>query len=219
MRWSQHKSKSKTENSYFYNTIRKYGTQNFTFEIIKECETEELAYEYERVLIKLFNLQDKKYGYNIIEGGSGGCKGYKVSDHLKSYFKEKYVGSNSVKAKFSDDEIINILSEYSSGNFTTYDLAEKYQCGKSTMIRIINGTSYANVQYDRSEFIDIGIKNKQKEMPSGSDVKTSKLSEQDVIQIREYYGTGRHSYQELADMFGVTKTNIYNIIKYRTWKI
>lgn len=212
IRWSQHKSKSKVKNSYLYNSIKKYGIKNFTFEIIKECETENDAFEYERVLIELFNLRNKKYGYNQIEGGSGGSKGYKVKDELKKYFKEKYIGSNSVRSKFSDKDIIDILDKYSSGYFTAQELADQYHCGKSTMIRIINGTAYANIKYDRSTFAALRIKNKTKNVPRGTSVKTSKLSDKEVLKIRELYSTKQYSYQKLGDMFKVTKTNIYYIV-------
>lgn len=221
VRWSQHKSKSKrtSKDTYLYNSIRKYGAQNFTFEIIKVCDTEREAYEYERVLIELFSLRNKKYGYNIIEGGSGGSKGYKVKDSLKQFFRNKYAGSGSVRSKFSDDEIINILDEYSMNHISTYDLAKKYNCGKSTMIRIINGTSYSNILYDRSKFAEIGITNRLKNIPKGENSKSSKLSDDDVLKIRNMYKMGVYTYQQLADFFKVTKTNIYFILNNKTRKL
>ncbi len=212
IRWSQHKSKSKNNNSYFYNAIRKYGTQSFSFEIIKECETEEDAYEYERVLIELFSLRNRKYGYNIIEGGSGGSKGYKVKESLKQYFSKKYVGTNSVRSKFLKEDIYNILNDYSSCNFTTEFLSQKYNCSKSTIIRIISGKSYSNIEFDRSNFKEISKINKIKNTPHGINVKTHKLSDNDVINIRKLYSTGDYSYNDLSKKFNVSKTNIYFII-------
>ena len=218
IRWSQHKSKARTKTSnHFYNSIRKYGKENFTFEILKEFESEIVAYEYERVLVKLFSLKNRKYGLNSCDGG-GRPTGYKVKNKIKKYFKEKYTGSKSIRAKFTDEDIINILNEYSSEKYTTYELAKKYSCGKSTMIRIINGDAYSNIIYDRSNFKKIGIKNRLSGIPSGINVKLSKLSVEEVKEIRKLYLTGKYSYQDLSTKFKVTKSNIYHIIKNKTRK-
>jgi len=214
IRWSQHKSKSKTsdKNMYLYNSIRKYGHSNFTFEIIKECLYEDDAYEYERVLIELFSLRDKKYGYNIIEGGSGRSKGYKVKESIKMMFRYKYSGSKSVRAKFSDNDILQILSIYSGGDISAQELATKYHCGKSTIIRIISGTAYKNVPFDRSKFSQIAANNRINRIPRGDKSKSAKLSNDNVYEIRRMFESRKYTYQQLADLFGVTKTNIYYII-------
>lgn len=218
VRWSQHKSKSKKFRGLFLNAIRKYGYTNFNFEIIKECNTEDEAYEYERVLVELFNTRNRKIGYNVAEGGGGGSKGYKVKDKIKLYFKNKYTGSKSIRAKFTDNDIIQILTEYSTGNYTTYYLANKYNCGKSTIIRIINGTVYSNVNFDRTNFKLIGNDNRYKNMPRGELSKACKLSDDNVNNIRKLYLTNNYSYQKLADMFNVSKQNIYFIIKNKSRK-
>ena len=46
-RWNHHKSCCKNEkcheyNTPFYRALRKYGSNNFTFEIIEQCNVEEL---------------------------------------------------------------------------------------------------------------------------------------------------------------------------------
>lgn len=46
----------------------------------------------------------------------------------------------------------------------------------------------------------------------------SKLNESDVLRIRELYNTGNYSYSELGRIFDVTKTNVYRIIKRKSWK-
>lgn len=44
--------------------VRKYGTNNFTIEIVKLCNPEELS-KYEEKYIKKFKTEDPRYGYNI----------------------------------------------------------------------------------------------------------------------------------------------------------
>ena len=55
---------------YFYNSIQKYGWDNFEHIILFANLTKEEACEKEMALIRFYNMQDKKYGYNIMEGGT-----------------------------------------------------------------------------------------------------------------------------------------------------
>ena len=56
-----------------YQSIRKYGTDNFKFEVICQyfCITIDELNEYEKYYIKLYKSTDRKYGYNITSGGDG----------------------------------------------------------------------------------------------------------------------------------------------------
>lgn len=53
----------------FYNAILKYGWDNFEHKILIHGLTEEQASRWEKKLIKFWNTQDKKLGYNIQDGG------------------------------------------------------------------------------------------------------------------------------------------------------
>ena len=53
---------------------------------------------------------------------------------------------------------------------------------------------------------------------SGEKVHTSKLTWDDVREIRSSYEAGGISYQQLATKYGVDKTNIACIVKHKTWK-
>lgn len=72
-RFLNHKSESFNPKSNAYNTaihraIRKYGIDNFSFEIIEECKKEDL-YEREKYWIKYYNSYGE--GYNLTPGGEG----------------------------------------------------------------------------------------------------------------------------------------------------
>lgn len=72
-RWYQHKSHSadgSDHKQYIHNAMAKYGIENFTFEVIATCRTQEDADETESTLISQYNSRDKIFGYNIKPGGN-----------------------------------------------------------------------------------------------------------------------------------------------------
>lgn len=63
-RWISHINSK--DDCYIHRAIRKYGVENFSFEIL--IETYDLDY-WEKRLIKLFHSNDLNFGYNMTEGG------------------------------------------------------------------------------------------------------------------------------------------------------
>ena len=76
-RLKQHKSnldKNIHKNKYLQNSYNKYGFENFTFELLKNCETREEMLNKEIELISYYNTLEN--GYNHTIGGEGSI-GYK----------------------------------------------------------------------------------------------------------------------------------------------
>lgn len=73
-RWSAHKSKSKAKVEgpvqYISRAIAKYGIENFAFEVIATCQTQEDADEIESALISQYDSRNKQFGYNVKPGGN-----------------------------------------------------------------------------------------------------------------------------------------------------
>lgn len=63
-------SNPKRDNCVFHKALRKYGENNFSFEIIEECPKEKLD-EREQYWIKYYNTKIPN-GYNMTFGGDGG---------------------------------------------------------------------------------------------------------------------------------------------------
>lgn len=84
-RWNQHRTTAFNSNNHNYNlplyrAIRKYGIENFIFEVLEECKIEELN-EKEKYYIKLYNSYFE--GYNLTLGGD--ASGSEIN-------KEKVIG-------------------------------------------------------------------------------------------------------------------------------
>ncbi len=76
IRWAQHKRAFKN-NEYphlkIYQAFKKYGLENFSFEVIEQCEKDELN-EREQYWIKYYNSYIN--GYNMTPGGAGDINRY-----------------------------------------------------------------------------------------------------------------------------------------------
>ena len=59
-------------NEYFYAAIKKYSWQNFSHEILFENLSRESACKKEQELIAFYKSNDRKYGYNLTNGGDSG---------------------------------------------------------------------------------------------------------------------------------------------------
>lgn len=58
-------------NFYFHNAIRKYGKDNFLFEVIEYCKNSDIANEREKYWIEYYKSNNKDFGYNTCAGGTG----------------------------------------------------------------------------------------------------------------------------------------------------
>lgn len=78
-RKEQHLKKSRIKNTYFYSAIKKYGIDNFKWEIVdrvnnieNEKELRKRLDDLEKKWIRKDKTHNKKYGYNMTPGGGGG---------------------------------------------------------------------------------------------------------------------------------------------------
>ena len=76
--------------SYFYKTIRKYGSENFIWEVLEECENREELNEREEYWIKKLNTLAPS-GYNLESGG----KNFSVHEETRMKMREANKGENN----------------------------------------------------------------------------------------------------------------------------
>jgi group I intron endonuclease len=92
--------------SKLYNSIKKYGQENFIIELIEVCDIS-VIYETEKKYIKLYDSFNN--GLNATLGGEG-CLGYKHSESIRKKISENTKNGNSHKNKTYEE----LYSEKSS---------------------------------------------------------------------------------------------------------
>jgi group I intron endonuclease len=96
-RFGEHLSRCFTSEykSKLYNSMKKYGQENFTIELIEECDLS-IIYETEKKYIKQYDSYTN--GLNSTFGGEG-CLGYTHSPEIRQKISENTKNGNSHKGK------------------------------------------------------------------------------------------------------------------------
>lgn len=96
-RFGEHLSRCFTSEykSKLYNSMKKYGQENFTIELIEECDLS-VIYETEKKYIESYDSYNN--GLNSTFGGEG-CLGYTHSPEIRQKISENTKNGNSHKGK------------------------------------------------------------------------------------------------------------------------
>lgn len=198
-RYNNHMCAVKYEHNSEYNSplhraIRKYGLDNFHYEIlVKDINNIEILNELEIYYIQKFNSLVPN-GYNIETGGKN-CAKPKNSEH-----KKKLTWS---QAKLTEKEIIELRYAYANKESPSKIYNEKYKdrLHYQSFLNIWSGRRYSNIM---PELLNQG--------------RHTKMTQEKANQVREIYNNEKISYAKLAEKFNVSKSTIADIISNRTWK-
>lgn len=218
-RWGDHKKigvggKEKYPTEFFaiHAALNKYGIDNFKFETIEEFDIEDIAYFAETKWINYFGSNKKDRGYNCNSGGRGGIAPTEetrqkmiaaqntpeklkiVSDNMKSRHKNNPGFSGR----------INLGNQYTKGRIL---LQEE----KDHLSEMLTGRVFSEE-----------TKRKMSEVQSGEKHPMAKLTEKDVIKIRDEFSKLTKDKKKFCKTVGlkynVSYKTIENIVYRLSWK-
>lgn len=119
-------------NCAFYKALRLYGWENFEFEVLEECEKEQLN-EREYYWISYYDTYH--HGYNMTEGGD--------------YIAPPQDGEKHPNHKLIEQDVYQIREEYAQHHYKD-DVFDKYKhlIGKSGFHKIWNGSTWTKIHMD-----------------------------------------------------------------------
>lgn len=149
-RWRQELSPNAKLNPHLARAFEKYGTDNFEFEIIEECQRE-LLNEREQFWINIYNSANKNFGYNKTFGGDGNLgRHFIMTDTQKEKIRKANTGrkltENQLIAlrerasnKIDPNQIVIFCYETNKYYLSIGKAAEELRICKDSIRHVING--------------------------------------------------------------------------------
>lgn len=190
-RIAQHKYKSeKCENTnILYNAIRKYGWENFKWEIIDCAYNDEELSNKETEYIKRYNTFYKSNkGYNMTLGGEGTVGYGNINEDIAYQIKELLRDTSLPMSK----------------------IGKMFGIKKEIVESIYYGNSWIHVEVERFQ----PRMNRNRE---NRDWDCIKLKDKNVVKIKEMLRDG-YRIREIADIFNVSETLISHINVGKVWR-
>lgn len=165
-RFSEHQNRGATSRIPVDVAIQKYGKENFSFEIIEECTIEQLN-QRETYWINHFNSIEN--GYNCSVGGD-----------------QQSIGNNNGRAILTENEVKIIRTAYNNHE-RRKDVYKQFEdkITFSSFARVWDGTSWSHIMPE--VLTEENKKYYSKEATNGEKSSNAKLTDEEVIKIRERY--------------------------------
>ena len=101
--------KKASNNSLFHRAIRKYGFENFDYEVLERVD-KSLLNEREIYWIQYYDSTNKDIGYNLTSGGEG-TSGYTYTDEQLKRRSEQSKGNKSFSGRHHTEETRKKMSD------------------------------------------------------------------------------------------------------------
>lgn len=209
-RWREHKRRAfvqnKEYNKYLYNAFRKYGLDNFSFEIIIECPREQLN-ELECFYIRQYNSCNELYGYNETDGYNQPQYGFQGESHPRH--------------KLTTDEVYYIRECYNQ-HYNKNEVYEEFSDRLSVggFHKIWLGENWRNVHMDVYTEENRQYYLFQRNSHPGSSNGNAKLTEEMVkdIRIKKKEGMNRNDVYKEYKFTGITEQSFKQVWCNQSWK-
>lgn len=205
-RWADHIYKANNPNSkeydkHLYRAMRKYGLENFSFEILELCDKELLE---TKEIYYINELNTFNNGYNETIGGDIG--GF------------EHNGEKHPNHSLTENDVIDIRTRYAKLE-RKKEVWNLYQdkVGKSGFDKVWKGETWKNIMPEVYTPSNIAY-HKSNTSNTGSSNGTSKLTENDVIAIRTRKKNGEKCIDVQKDYPQVTRGTFTNVWYYSSWK-
>ena len=198
-RFRAHKSNAFNEKNSEYDSpihraFRKYGYDNFEYQILAQTDDLDALNLLEEFFINKFDTQIPN-GYNIEKGGKN-CK----KAPLDIEEREKLIWD---QAKLTRDEVIELRKAYQNKKSPKeiYEKKYKERLHYQSFMNIWTGKRYGLIMPEVFQ-----------------ESRRTKLTEEIVRAIRQNRQNTQLSYEKLAKKYNISKATIADIVNLRTWK-
>lgn len=235
-RFKSHMSASHRGSIYLAKAVKKYGSESFELNVIGEFESEELAYEYERLRIEERTYQGIKL-YNLCAGGRGIIMTPQLHEKMIPIWQDpkrlKKISdaslSNWKSSSFRDDISFKVKAKFRDPVFKKKH-SDATRAGMTDEVRNkISETHRGRIQSEAAKLSRaVGCKNywanneEQKKVSSErmscDKNPNAKISVQDVIKCRVLDFVFDISVLQIARILSLPPRATRHVINSNTWK-
>lgn len=175
------KANKRGQQTHLHRAIRKYGAENFSYEIIEECLAEQLN-DREIYWIAYYNTFLSKENYNMTAGGDGqkGCRGELSSSNILS------------------QEDVNFIKQKLKERWTAKQIQECVPLASNSTISNIN---YGISWRDENEKYPLSINNGHRlwSDEQAMTIKNEYANGMTVTELSQKYNVNLHTIQDLIN--------------------
>lgn len=225
-RWYSHRwhLRNRKYDSHFQKSWNKYGEESFEFSILKECLLEELQY-WEEYYINLYESYKPENGYNKDRFSNGSkCRSEKTVNKMKEkralqVFSEetKRKISESHKGKKHSKEHIEKIRVKSVGRKHSEETRNKMREKRAKQV-FSDETKRKISESRKGKKASTETKQKFSEKRKGEDNSNSKLTWEQIREIRRKYVPRKYTQVMLSREYSVGVKCIQDIILRIHWK-
>lgn len=203
-RWDCHKAQLNGgyhDNPHLQKAWNKYGSKSFEFAVVEVVDDVSVLDDLERKYIKEYRSIGKCY--NVLDGGDGG---FFLGSHLSEDARRKIGEKNRVNmtGRKASEETKRKMSSSQKRRYANWTDEDRAAHGKM-MSECASGYHWSQESKDK-------FSKMQQIKPNGAT-----LTIDDVHEIRRLYEQEHKSYQEISEIMGIRKQNVYMIATYRRW--
>lgn len=145
----------------FHNALLKYGFNNFKWEVIKECNSQEELDYYEEFYIQEYNTLDRDHGYNLKHGGKlGGCYSDEAKEHMSEATKKKWENPETAeKMRRGLEKATQTWIQKAKENRIEHKCPV---CGKIFYTANYNNHKYCSLECANADLVDIQMEHLNK---------------------------------------------------------
>jgi predicted XRE-type DNA-binding protein len=245
-RWSRHKHDLKNDThhcTHLQHAWNKYGEQAFLFEKYEYVETDKLIKIEQTYLDKYYDYGLNCYNTCPT---AGSWLGMKHSEENKKLFSKQKQGSNNIKAKLTEQNVQQIKQYLFENELMIQEIAIIFNIDKTIISKMISGERWKHCFTDeeRAKLQQLQQDNRQKRMNGnnnpmfdaiisdktrskisnslkgkmiGTKNPMTKLTEENVIAIKNELQRGELTQKEISKIFNVSQCTIAEINTGKRW--
>lgn len=181
--------------SYFDQELHKLGEEAFTFEVIEECEPQELQ-EREKYWIKYYeSYSSKEKGYNLTRGG------------------EEYKSEENPWAKLTEKEVLEIIEKLKNTKLSIQEIARQYKVHYNTISDINRCNTWIWLHHYKKN-----IRIESQGSVRRGELGTNKITEEKAKYIIALLEKDPCSLAQISRDENISLNILYDINRCRTWK-